>query len=73
VLAFGLAIALAAASQSIDHTRSAAECLVRAEYELILCADSPSPWIPPALGLAIVVLAVAIGMEISRRAIANSV
>lgn len=68
VLAFGLAMALAAATQTIDHARSAAECLVRAEYELILCADGPNPFMLPALGIAIVVLSVAIGMEIARRA-----
>lgn len=68
LLAFGLAIALAAATQTIDHARLAAECAVRAEYELILCAEGPSPWILPALGLAIVVLSATIGMEIGRRA-----
>lgn len=68
MLAFGLAIALAAATQTIDHARLAAECAVRAEYELILCAEGPNPWTLPALGLAMVVVSVAIGMEIARRA-----
>jgi len=67
VLAFGLAVALAAATQTIDHARSAAECAVRAEYELVLCIGGPDPWVLPALAVAIVVLAVAIGMQIGRR------
>lgn len=65
LLGLAVAIAVAAANQTIEYAISAAECAVHAQYEQILCLDAPSPLTLPMLGVAIVVLSVAIGIELA--------